>query len=97
MLISLFTVDLLLLVAATSLTLRSYPLWYAMAGMTAVSPDLAWVYRFIVRERLGKVPPQPSNFFNEWHSRIQKLESRWGLIPEAGYLLTLWLTAFMWL
>lgn len=81
--------DVAMLLAACYITARLYPGWYILAGLLAVTPDLAWVYRFTVREKFGKLPPPPSNAFNRWHTGIQKFESTWGAAIEVPLLLAL--------
>jgi hypothetical protein len=57
--------------------------WLVLTGaLVAISPDIAWVYRFIVLERFGKLPPKPANKFNQFHSRIQKYEFKKGIFIE---------------
>lgn len=81
-------IDFFLLVAMIILTLRFYPSWYVLAGLTAMSPDFAWIYRFVFKERFGTLPPQPRNKFNAWHAGIQKLESIPGVIVEIVFCVT---------
>lgn len=61
--------------------------WVLFAGaLVAILPDFAWIYRFTIAEKFGKVPPRPENKFNSWHVRIQHYESRKGLIFELAWL-----------
>lgn len=60
-----------------------------VCALVAMSPDFAWVYRFTVSERFGALPPRPANKFNTWHARIQRYESRKGLLLEIIWLFTL--------
>lgn len=51
-------------------------LWAMSGAIAALSPDLAWVYRFVIVERFGSRPPVPKlNSFNHFHASIQKRES----------------------
>lgn len=93
-LLSISTIDILLLAMSVVFTVHSYPIWYVFAGLTAVSPDFAWVYRFTIREKFGKLPPPPTNRFNNWHASLQKLESVWGGFVEIGFLIFLSLVLF---
>ncbi len=86
--------DILLLIAAVYLTATNYPVWYVLAGCAAVSPDFAWVYRLIVKEKFGKLPPQPANAFNRWHAGIQKLERPWGIVIEIAVVTTFFAVLF---
>ena len=57
--------------------------WILLLGaVLAISPDFAWIYRFAVIEKLGSLPPTPTNKFNRWHASIQKLETKPGLLVE---------------
>lgn len=61
--------------------------WSAVfCAVAAMSPDFAWIYRFTVSERFGKLPPKPENKFNSWHVRIQKFEGRPGIFFEIFWL-----------
>ncbi|MDQ2973286.1 MAG: hypothetical protein M3Q79_02285 [bacterium] len=54
-----------------------------LSALAAFSPDFAWVYRYIVTEKWGKLPPQTRNRFNDFHVRIQRFETPWGYLIEA--------------
>jgi len=57
--------------------------WLALIGaLVAISPDTAWVYRFVIDEKFGKLPPKPANRFNQFHSGIQKYEFKEGIVIE---------------
>jgi len=54
--------------------------WLALIGaLVAISPDTAWVYRFVIDEKFGKLAPKPANKFNQFHSGIQKYEFKEGI------------------
>lgn len=62
--------------------------WLILLGaMMAISPDGAWIYRFVVSEKLGKLAPKPTNRFNSFHENIQKFESRKGLIVDIAWFI----------
>lgn len=82
-------IDTAILAVAIIFTLQNYPVWYMLAGLFAMSPDAAWVYRFSISEKFGKLPPQPANRFNTWHESIQKFESKWGMLVEVCVAATL--------
>jgi hypothetical protein len=82
-------VDALVLLFAALLILPNYPTWFIVAGLIAISPDGAWIYRFIVKEKFGSLPPAPYNSFNKWHAGIQKLESPWGMLVEIGFVIAM--------
>jgi hypothetical protein len=57
--------------------------WLLLAGaLAAISPDFAWIYRFVVKEKLGKIKPTVKNRFNNFHSSIQNYETKNGLLIE---------------
>jgi hypothetical protein len=62
------------------------------AAFLAVSPDLIWGYRFVIKENFGKNPPGPENFFEQFHKRIQKYEFPAGILVELTVaVLLIWL------
>lgn len=65
-----------------------------IAALVAVSPDFAWVYRFVIDEKFGKLPPKPKNKFNEFHAGIQKYERKWGIFVEIPVFI--FLLNFVW-
>lgn len=78
-------VDFVILMTLLIWTLIEAPLWFALAGFLGTSPDLAWVYRFQFLEKRGKYHRPNMNWFNSFHSRIQKFERHWGLYVEIIY------------
>ncbi len=66
--------------------------WYyfgvynVLVGFIATSPDLVWVYRFLVQEKRGKLPPKPKSGFNKFHARIQKYEKHYNWPYEFLYV-----------
>jgi hypothetical protein len=67
--------------------------WLALAGaVLAISPDFAWIYRFVFAEKFGKLAPKPTNKFNRFHENIQKLEFKKGIIIEI-----IWFILFVYL
>jgi len=66
--------------------------WYVfVAALAAMAPDLSWIYRYVVEEKLGKLEPKPKNKFDQWHSNIQKWET---VIPgvwvEVFWFISMW-------
>lgn len=49
----------------------------------AGSPDFIWAYRYIFKEKLGKIPPAKMSGFNKFHSRIQTSQTLQGIWVEA--------------
>lgn len=88
-------IDASLVAFAVILTSVNYPIWYILAGLTAMSPDFAWIYRFTIEEKFGRLDPKPSNTFNTWHYSIQKLEFTWGFLIEIIVAVTLFTLLFM--
>jgi hypothetical protein len=57
--------------------------WLLFAGaVAAISPDVAWIYRFVFKEKRGLLKPGPKNKFNTFHSSIQKYETKNGIVIE---------------
>jgi hypothetical protein len=89
-----FITDIVLASCALLLLLILASPWYVIvAAILSASPDLAWGYRFIFLEKLGKLKPPNMNKFNQFHADIQKLESiKLGFAIEAifsGVMLTI--------
>lgn len=63
------------------------PWWLWAAALAAVSPDIAWAYRFIFKEKWGKLAPGPTNSFNRFHQKIQKYERPWGIFIEIAWFI----------
>jgi hypothetical protein len=62
--------------------------WLLLAGaVAAISPDFAWIYRFVVKEKRGKLKPPKMNKFNSFHSSIQKYESKYGILTEVTWFI----------
>lgn len=80
-----WAIDFIVLMAILIWTLFNAPIWISFAGFIATSPDLVWVYRFYVMERLGKKQKTIKNWFNNFHAKIQKYERHWGLYVELIY------------
>lgn len=59
------------------------------AAIAAALPDVWWIYRFVVREKLGKLPPPPHNWFEDFHKKIQRYESKNGLLVEIVFFVCL--------
>lgn len=78
-------VDFILLCLAVIWTIFNAPWWYFMAGFIATTPDIAWIYRFHFLEKHGKYHAPKMNWFNSFHSRIQKFESSSGIYFEMVY------------
>jgi len=55
--------------------------WLAM--VTAISPDIIWVYRF-VHEQRGKIN-MPVSSFSKFHTKFNWLEQSWGWALEVGW------------
>ena len=79
----------LLLVSFIYLLITGWSLWAIVAGFAAMSPDTAWLYRFAIKEKWGKLPAGPKNKFNAFHSRIQTREFAKGIWVDAAYFVVL--------
>ena len=82
------TIDVALIVLMLILFIsQGAPTLFYLAGFVAFSPDLAWVYQFIVNRQLELSEDKPHSSFNEFHERIQSRERPSGVYIEAIYLL----------
>ncbi len=86
-------IDALLLTLLIVFLLANGASWLVFAGLfLAGSPDLIWAYRYVVKEKLGKVPPAPKNAFDRFHSHIQKSQTLKGLYVEVPLAIILFIT-----
>ncbi len=82
------TIDVALIVLMLILFVsQGAPTLFYVAGFVAFSPDLAWVYQFIVNRQLELSEDKPHSRFNEFHERIQSRERPSGIYIEAVYLI----------
>jgi hypothetical protein len=56
-----------------------------LSMLTAMSPDVVWIYRFVVQESWGKKKPGPLNVFNRFHANIQWGERHYGWLFELAW------------
>ncbi len=75
----------LLLLLLTGLIISSNWL-LILGGFVAFSPDFAWIYRFVVDEKFGSLPPKPANRLNTLHADIQKFATIKGIFVEIVWL-----------
>jgi hypothetical protein len=54
--------------------------WVWLAAIVALSPDLAWVYRYTRYERRGRLPRD--GLLTRFHKGIQRYEVHWGIYVE---------------
>ncbi len=88
-------IDGIMLAAVISVLLNASVNWLiVVCAFAAVSPDLVWVYRYIVPEKFGKLKPSDGNRFTQFHKNIQKREFPRGFIIEYIAFVTL-LTAII--
>ena len=83
--------DLITAILLTAWLISSNHTKWLLVGMVAYSPDLIWIYRFIVKEKFGKVAPHKGNLFIQFHSGIQKYERTWGGAIELAYAAVMFL------
>ncbi len=57
----------------------------------ATSPDLAWIYRFALKEKWGKLSRPPMNAFNRFHANIQWGERPWGIVIELVWFILMFM------
>lgn len=76
-------IDGILLLLAITQLIHLNPNWIVFAcAALAVSPDLVWIYRYIIPERFGSKEPSRGNFITRFHAGIQIGEFRYGFIIE---------------
>jgi hypothetical protein len=81
-----WAVDFVVLLCVLTLLLVGSKWLLVFGAVCALLPDTAWVYRFGIREKFGKLPPERMNMLNRFHSRIQKYEFRKGIFIEVAYV-----------
>ncbi len=64
------------------------PLVYA-CWFLAGSPDFAWAYRYVIKQKLGKIEPSKMNWFNNFHSKIQWSQTLKGWLIEIPFMIFL--------
>ncbi len=75
--------DLVMLVFVVALLVGGSFNWLVLVcAFAAISPDMGWVYRYIVQERFGRLEPTKGNRFTRFHKRIQKREFPKGFLVE---------------
>lgn len=79
----LLTISFLVLVANHA-PLLVYACWF-LAG----SPDIAWAYRYIIKEKGGKIKPAKMNWLNRFHSKIQWSQTSKGWLLEIPVMIAL--------
>lgn len=76
-------IDLILVIFVGSLFLGDSVNWLVLAcAITAIAPDLVWVYRYILPERFGRREPAKGLWLTEFHRNIQKREFPKGFVIE---------------
>ncbi len=76
-------IDALLLSAVFLILIAAgAPLLVLICAVVAGSPDLIWAYRYVFKEKFGKIPETKKNRFNKFHSDIQKSQTTKGLLVE---------------
>ena len=56
-------------------------------GLAGYSPDLMWIHRFVVSEKLAHNLRPRMNRLQRLHASIQRLESPWGLLFEVPFFI----------
>lgn len=74
--------DVILSVALLAFLFLSAPWYVVTAGFLAFAPDTMWLYRYLVKGKLGKNPIGHIGRFAAFHKRIQKREFSLGLYVE---------------
>lgn len=80
---STLALDATLLFASFLLLVFSSAPWLVFAcWFLAGSPDLAWAYRYVIKEKLGKLKEAPKHGLNKFHSWVQWSQTRIGWFIE---------------
>ncbi len=59
---------------------------WVISGLVAFSPDLVWFYRYIFKEKFGKLHiDYQAGWLTMIHKRVQRYERYWGLVIELVY------------
>jgi len=85
LLASVILLDIILGISISIWLLASGHYRWLLVGLVAYSPDLLWIYRFIVEEKFGRLAPTEGNRFTKFHANIQKYERPWGGFIEVIY------------
>lgn len=76
------SLDFLTALVVSAWLLRNNHATWLLAGLLAFSPDLMWIYRFIVQEKFGQRAPSIGGKFVKFHAGIQKYERNYGWVIE---------------
>lgn len=82
LLLGVIFVDAVIMLLLSVYIIYYLPFWYLLCSYVAVSPDIVWIYRIGIKEKLGLKAPGRMNFFNNFHSNIQHYERVWGIFLE---------------
>ncbi len=82
-----YKIDLILILLFFGILFAIGAPWVVIAGaFLAGSPDFVWFYRYIIREKAGKLPPGPMNKISRFHKNIQWSETlKYGVPLEVFY------------
>jgi hypothetical protein len=86
------TLDIIFSLALFAFLAISAPWYVVAAGFLAYSPDLMWVYRYLIKGKFGSIPFVQSGKFTQFHKRIQKREFYLGLYVEVPLMVVLFLS-----
>ena len=57
-------------------------------GIAGYSPDLMWIHRFVVAEKMGsRAADHAMSRLQRFHAGIQRLERPWGLVVEIPFFI----------
>lgn len=85
LLVRVWLVDFLLLcIGCASLVVLDVPNkpLVTIASLAAMSPDFAWVYRYVVKQKFGALPATKLRGLNAFHAKIQWSETHMGMVLE---------------
>lgn len=82
--------DATLLFGSFLLLVFSQAPWLVFAcWFLAGSPDIAWAYRYVIKEKVGRLKEGPKNALNRFHSWIQWSQTRQGWLIEIPVMIFL--------
>lgn len=85
------TFDVIFSLALFAFLLLHAPWYVFAAGFLAFAPDIMWLYRYLIKGKLGGLPVGHIGRFASFHKRIQKREFSLGLFVEAPLMVVLFI------
>ncbi|MBC7708386.1 hypothetical protein H7Y63_04125 [Polaromonas sp.] len=83
--ISVLVLDFILAVALSIWLISHGRTGQFLIGLVAYSPDVVWLYHYVIKHNLGSLEPPKGNRLTQFHFNIQKYERIWGSFVEMFY------------